>query len=208
MVLSSAPSFVPLFPTLMPRRTLLRDVALILGGSWFMALMAQVAIPLPFTPVPITGQTLAVALIGATLGSRLGGASLLAYLIQGSIGLPFFSDGTSGIARLAGPTAGYLFAFLLAAMLMGWMVERFGCDRHPLKMAGAMVLSSTLVLSMGSTWLGIWLAMGGNFVSVGDVLARGALPFIPGDLIKNLLASSLLPLSWRFIGRPGPKPKD
>ncbi|NJL97504.1 MAG: biotin transporter BioY [Synechococcaceae cyanobacterium SM2_3_2] len=194
--------FVPLMQALMPRRTLLRDVMLILGGSWFVAAMAQVAIPLPFTPVPITGQTLGVVLVGATLGSRLGGISLLTYLAQALVGLPFFSRGGSGWSHLTGATGGYLVAFLLAAVLMGWLVERWGCDRNPLKMAGAMLLTSALTLSLGSLWLGIWLGMAGNFVGVGDVLMLGMIPFIPGDLVKNLLASSLLPLSWRVINRP------
>ncbi len=195
-------TFTPLLPTLMPRRTLTRDVMLVLGGSWFMALMAQVAIPLPFTPVPITGQTLAVALIGATLGSRLGAISLLTYLAQALMGLPFFSRGGSGWGHLAGPTGGYLVAFVLAAALMGWMVERWGCDRNPLKMTGAMAISSTLILSLGSLWLGVWLQITGQYVGAGDVLMRGLVPFLPGDVIKNLVASSVLPLSWRVIHRP------
>lgn len=82
------------------------------------------------------------------------------------------------------------------------MVERWGCDRHPLKMAGTMALSSLLILSLGSLWLGVWLSLGGKFVSVGDVLMRGFLPFIPGDILKNLIASSLLPLTWRWVNRP------
>lgn len=197
-----ATSYPPLIYTLIPRRLLARDVLLVLAGSWFMALMAQVAIPLPFTPVPITGQTLAVVLIGASLGSRMGGAAMLAYLIQGCLGLPFFSKGGAGWSHLTGATGGYLAAFLLATVLVGWMVERWGCDRHPLKMAGTMALSSLLILSLGSLWLGVWLSLGGKFVSVGDVLMRGFLPFIPGDILKNLIASSLLPLTWRWVNRP------
>ncbi|MEN9206008.1 MAG: biotin transporter BioY [Thermostichales cyanobacterium DRC_bins_46] len=195
-------AYPTLIHTLIPRRLLVRDVLLVLAGSWFMALMAQIAIPLPFTPVPITGQTLAVVLIGAGLGWRMGGAALLAYLLQGGLGLPFFSKGGSGWGHVLGPTGGYLLAFVLATVLIGWLVERWGCDRHPLKMAAAMALSSLLILSLGSLWLGVWLAVGGKFVSVQDVLMKGFLPFIPGDIVKNLIASSLLPLTWRVIGSP------
>jgi len=194
--------YTPLIHSLIPRRLLGRDVLLVLAASWFMALMAQVAIPLPFTPVPITGQTLAVVVIGATLGSRMGGAAMLAYLLQGGLGLPFFSRGSAGWGHLTGATGGYLGAFLLATVLVGWMVERWGCDRHPLKMAGTMALSTVLILSLGSLWLGVWLVMAGTFISVQDVLMRGFVPFIPGDIIKNLIASSLLPLSWRWVNRP------
>jgi len=104
----------------------LRDLLLVVGGVVFVALLAQIRIVLPFTPVPITGQTLGVILIGATYGFRLGFLTLAAYVVSGVAGLPVFAGGAAGLARLLGPTGGYLVAFPLAAALMGWMVQRFG----------------------------------------------------------------------------------
>ncbi len=174
----------------------LRDLLLVVGGVVFVALLAQVRIVLPFTPVPITGQTLGVLLIGATYGFRLGFLTLATYVVVGLGGLPVFAGGAAGLARLFGPTGGYLVAFPLAAALMGWLVQRFGVDRHPLRMAGSMALCSILILGLGSTWLAIVLQ-----TNMADALAKGAFPFIPGDLVKMTIAALLLPGAWRVVGR-------
>jgi biotin transport system substrate-specific component len=108
---------------------LLYDAVLVVTGSVFIALLAQVAIPLPFSPVPITGQTFAVLLVGVLLGSRRGGLGVLLYLLEGAAGLPFFAGGTAGLARLAGPTGGYLVGFVVAAIVVGLLAER-GWDRR------------------------------------------------------------------------------
>ena len=137
--------YPPLVKTLWPHRTLARDLALILAGSLLVALAARISIPLPFTPVPITGQTLAILLVGAALGSRLGFLSLLAYLAEGAMGLPVFAGGTGGLAKILGPTGGFLLAFPLAAGLVGLLVERFGLDRSFLGTLLAMLAGNALL---------------------------------------------------------------
>lgn len=166
---------------------------MVLGGSLFTALMAQVAIPLPFTPVPITGQTLAVLLVGAALGARRGALSMAAYLAEGLAGLPVFAGGTAGIGRLLGPTGGYLVGFVVAAYVVGWLAER-GWDRRPLTAALAMAVGNGVIYVFGLAWLA-------RFVGLAHVLPMGLFPFIPGDLLKVLLAAALLPSAWRIMRR-------
>ncbi|MCS7251828.1 MAG: biotin transporter BioY, partial [Thermoflexus sp.] len=137
-------------------RQLLTDAMLILGGSLFTALMAQISIPLPFTPVPITGQTLAVLLVGAALGSRRGALSIATYVLEGALGLPVFAGGTAGISRLQGPTGGYLIGFVAAALITGWLAER-GWDRRPLSTALAMLAGNAVIYLFGLPWLALFL---------------------------------------------------
>ncbi|MGQ9837112.1 MAG: biotin transporter BioY [Cyanobacteriota bacterium] len=198
--------YTPLAKTVVPRSSRVRDALLteallMLGGSLFVAILAQVRIPLPFTPVPITGQTFGVLLLGAGFGAQLGFLTLLLYLLEGILGLPVFSGGGSGLTHIAGATGGYLLAFPLAAGLMGWFVQQFGVDRHPLKMASAMVACSLLIYLVGATWLGVWLNQTVGPTSVEQVLQKGVLPFIPGDLIKMISAAILLPATWRWLDR-------
>jgi biotin transport system substrate-specific component len=193
--------YLPLAKTLWPTRTFSRDLALVLSGSLFVALTAQIALPLPFTPVPLTGQTLGVLLVGAALGSRLGFLSLLAYLLEGAMGLPVFAGGTGGLAKILGPTGGFLLAFPLAAGLVGLAVERFGLDRGFLGTLLAMLLGNALLYLVGLPWLAAWLMGAGKFAGVEGLLAMGLLPFLPGDLVKAVLAALLLPSAWRFLGR-------
>lgn len=180
-----------------PARSLPLDAFLVLGGSAVVALFAQISIPLWFTPVPITGQTLAVLLVGASLGSRRGALALVLYLLEGGAGLPFFAAGTSGWPVVAGPTGGYLVGFILAAYAVGWLAER-GWDRGFLRAAPAMLVGNLAIYILGLPWLA-------KFVGASDVFAKGLLPFIPGDLIKLALAAGLLPSVWvllRTLGRP------
>lgn len=192
---------VPLAKTLWPTRSFGRDLSLVLAGSLFVALLAQVSIPLPFTPVPLTGQTLGVLLVGAALGSRLGFLALLAYLLEGALGLPVFAGGTGGLAKVLGPTGGFLLAFPLAAGLVGLLVERFGLDRSFLGTLLAMLLGNALLYLLGLPWLWAWLTGAGKTVGLSGLLAMGFFPFIPGDLAKAVLAAALLPSAWRFLGR-------
>ncbi|MFS8859836.1 biotin transporter BioY [Synechococcus sp. B60.1] len=194
----------PLAQTLLTRPSWVRDLMLVLGGSLLVAALAQVRIPLPFTPVPITGQTFGVMLVGAGFGARLGFLALLLYLLEGLLGLPFFNGGGSGLSHLTGATGGYLLAFPLAAGLMGWFVERWGVDRSPWKMAAAMLSCSVLIYVLGATWLGVWLNENVGPTSVLAVLTKGVFPFIPGDLLKCVLAAALLPTTWRWLGREKP----
>lgn len=190
----------PLAQTFWPGRTdtqstaFGRDALLVLVFSHVTALSGQIAVPLPFSPVPLTGQTFGVLLTGALLGPRLGALALLLYLAEGACGLPFFAGGVCGLARFAGPTGGYLAAYPLAAAFVGWLATR-GWDRRPVTMLAAMLLGSVLIFALGAAWLVHFV--GGT----GRALTLGVLPFLPGDAVKALLAAGLLPLGWNWMGR-------
>jgi biotin transport system substrate-specific component len=171
-----------------PEDNLLGTVTLMLVGSWLIALAAQIQIPL--WPVPVTGQTFAVLLVAALLGSRRGAASVGLYLAQGAIGLPFFAAGAAGWSVLVGPTAGYLFGFLLAAYGVGWLAEH-GWDRQVGTAVIAMVLGNVVIYICGLLWLA-------QFLSLPQLFSAGLLPFIPGDVLKIVLAALALPGAWRL----------
>ncbi len=171
---------------------------LILAGGTLMALFARIAIPLPFTPVPVTGQTLGVLLAGALLGARRGGLAMLVYLAEGLAGLPVFAGGASawspsgvGLPVILGPSAGYLFAYPLAAFAVGWLAER-GWDRRFGRAVAAMVVGEVAIYAVGLLWLV-------RFVGAARVLPLGFLPFVPGDIVKLLLAAAVLPAAWRLV---------
>lgn len=170
---------------------LLRDAGIVLGASILMALLAQITIPLPI--VPITGQTLGALLIGAALGSKKGSLAMLAYIAEGALGAPVFAGGLGGIAVLAGPRAGYLFGFVVAAFVAGLLAER-GLDRNLLTAALAMLAGEVAMYAVALPWL--------SFYVPGDqVLSVGLIPFIPGDLVKLVIAAALLPTAWKLLGR-------
>jgi biotin transport system substrate-specific component len=175
-----------------------RSLALIIAFSLLTALSAQVVIPLPWTPVPVTGQTFAVLLTGALLGSRLGALAMIAYLIEGASGLPFFRSGQGGLHYLLlSPTAGYLFSYPLAAFLTGWLAER-GWDKNYLKAAAAMGLGSCVILLCGWSWLTMLYAP-----SALVAWRTGVVPFLPGDVVKIALAAAVLPSGWALLRRTG-----
>ena len=168
-----------------------RDLLLVVGGSLCVAGMAQVRIPLPFTPVPITGQTFAVLLVGAVLGFRRGAASLLLYLIQGMLGLPFFAGGASGLTYLLGPTGGYLVGFVVAACLVGLLAAR-GLDRHIPSALLAFLAGEVVIYLLGVAWLSL-------FLGIPHAIAAGLVPFILGDSIKLAAAGLVLPAAWTLV---------
>lgn len=168
------------------------DAVLILAGSALVALSAQVVVPLPFTPVPITGQTFGVLFVGALLGSRRGALALGAYLLEGAAGLPVFAGGGSTLAWLVGPTAGYLWSYPAAAWLTGRLAER-GWDRRPATAALALAAGNAVIYAVGLFWLSF-------FVGSERVLAAGLLPFLPGDLVKIAVAAFALAGAWRLVG--------
>jgi len=174
---------------------LLRSAVLVGAGAAFTAASAQLSFQLPWTPVPYTGQTAAVLLVGTALGWRLGAASMLLYLLVGAAGAPIFSDGARGIGQILGYTGGYLVAFVIAAALVGRLAER-GWDRSPTTTAGLMVLGNLVIYAIGVPVLAIVTGM-----SAADALWNGAIVFIPWDAFKVLVAAGLLPLAWRAIGR-------
>jgi biotin transport system substrate-specific component len=150
---------------------------------------------IPIGPVPITGSTFAVLLTGALLGSRLGAAALIVYLVEGIIGLPFFYGGHGGLAHLFGPTGGYLFAFPAAAFITGAFAEN-GWDRRFLSAVAAMAIGSSLILGAGWAWFAI--------VTNSSPLVAfkvGVMSHIPGDIIKIVLAAAILPAGWALLKR-------
>jgi biotin transport system substrate-specific component len=176
-------------------RTRVRDCLLIAGGAALTALCAQVSIPVPGTPVPITGQTFAVMLVATSLGLRRGVASIGLYLLLGLIGVPVYSDASHGWHVITGATGGYLIGFLLAAAIMGWAAER-GWDRTPLKALPVFLLGQLVIFGFGVPWLAVVAHLGPS-----AAVAAGFTPFIVGGLVKGALASALLPLAWRISGR-------
>lgn len=179
--------------------TWVRNAVLVLGGAAFVALAAQIAIPLPFTPVPLTAQTFAVLLVGASLGTARGAASLLLYTAMALVGMPVLAptaEGThlTGTAVLSAPSFGYVLGFIAAAAITGRLAER-GASRTPVRTAVMMVVGNLVIYAFGVTWL----AMSIN-ASLGTAISLGVTPFLIGDLIKIGLASALLPLAWRLVG--------
>ncbi len=177
-----------LIDVLWQRTALWQEALLLVIASGWVALMAQIEIPL--WPVPITGQTFGVLLVGAALGSRRGALSLILYLTEGALGLPVFAGGAAGISRIAGPTGGYLIGFVAAAFVIGWLCER-GWDRHFLTMALAMLTGNLVIYLFGIPWLA-------QFTGWEKVWAAGLLPFLPGDLLKWIFAALVFPWvrSW------------
>ena len=173
------------------QQSVFRDFVLVLASSWMIALTAQLAIPLPFTPVPITGQTLGVMLFGAALGSNRGFLAVLSYLLQGGLGLPFFAGGASGWLLFAGPTGGYLVGFLAAAYFCGLMAENLK-DRHIKSAIPAFVVAQIFIFGFGLGWLGV-------VTGFENLLVKGFYPFLPGLLIKSALAGLLLPFVWKQV---------
>jgi biotin transporter BioY len=166
-----------------------RSVGLVLGFSLLIAASAQVKIPT--WPVPITGQTFAVLLVGALLGSRLGAAAVIAYLIEGASGLPFFQNFNGGIGYLTGQTAGYLIAFPAAAYITGAFAEN-GWDRKFWSAAVSMAVGSIVILLSGWAWLS-------QFMTASTAFQAGVLRFIIGDIIKIMLAAAALPIGWKLL---------
>jgi biotin transport system substrate-specific component len=171
----------------------LHEAILVLAGSALIAASAWIAVPLPFSPVPVTAQTFAVLLVGSVLGARRGAAAAIAYLGEGSLGLPVFAGGSGGVHALAGPTGGYLAGFVAGAWLCGLLAER-GWDRRVLTTVVSMALGNVAILAPGLLWLS-------RFVGTERVLALGLVPFLPGDVVKIASAAVVLPLGWKVIAR-------
>ena len=176
------------------------DTALIVAGSLLVAALAQISIRLPFTPVPITGQTLGVLLVGTSFGWLRGGMALALYLGEIAVGLPFAAEGRSGLEILSVATAsgGYLWGFLLAATLCGWLAN-LGWDRSLRSSLGVMLLANIVIYLVGVPWLMVAID-----VPVLEAFELGLYPFVVGDILKLLIAAGLLPVAWRLAGRERP----
>jgi len=169
---------------------LVRDVVLVLGAAALTGIAAQISVPLPFTPVPISLQTLTVLLAGAALGPIRGGLGMLLYLGVGMAGVPWFSEQRSGINF---SSFGYILGFVLAAVVVGALARR-GSDRSILGAVGLMVVGNVLIYALGVAWLANWLDVG-----LPRALELGAVPFLIGDTLKILLAAGLLPAAWWLV---------
>ena len=180
----------------LPRSTTI-TAALVVGFALLTALSAQFVIHLPFTPVPITGQTFAVLLSGAALGSMAGAASQGLYVLLGAVGLPFYADATSGWTVVTGATGGYLIGFIVAAWIVGALAERRQ-DRTVATAIPAFLVGNVIIHLFGVPWLAASLDVGWT-----EAAALGSVPFIPGDLLKIVLAGVLLPVAWKIAGRNG-----
>ena len=178
-----------------PRSSALTDTLLVIAASLLTAAAAQVEIRLPWTPVPITGQTFAVLLSGTVLGARRAFLAQCLYLLEGALGLPFFAGGAAGVARLMGPSGGYLAAFPFAAAMTGAFAEH-ALDRTPWRMFLVMIAGSAVIFGLG-------LGQLSRFVPADALLASGLLPSIPGDLIKAALAAAVFPAAWKLVNRFG-----
>ena len=173
--------------------SLIADVLLVLGGAAFVGILAQVSIPLGFTPVPITGQTLGVLLVGSAYGWKRGSLSMVLYVIAGIVGVPWYSEAKHGWTVFSGATGGYLVGFIVAAAVCGWMSER-GNDRTVTKSIPEMLVGSAIIYIFGVSWLAHSIGVG--YVKAMDL---GMNPFVLGDLIKLVLAALILPGAWWLV---------
>ncbi|MFC9226660.1 biotin transporter BioY [Streptomyces hygroscopicus] len=176
------------------RRVLARDAALVLGGAALTGLAAQIAVPVPGSPVPVTGQTFAALLVGTSLGARRGFLSLALYALIGMAGMPWFAQGGSGTGA---PSFGYVLGMLLAATVVGALARRGG-DRGVLRTAGTMAAGSAIIYAVGVPYLAL-----ATHISLGQAVAAGLTPFLIGDALKAALAMGALPAAWKLVGRRG-----
>lgn len=175
--------------------TWVRQAALVVGGAAFVGLAAQIAIPLPFTPVPLTLQTFAVLLAASALGTVRGVLSMALYALAGVAGIPWFAEGTSGLKM---PSFGYIIGFIAAAFVVGRLAEQ-GATRRFFRSAGLMVVGSVIIYAIGMSWLKF--SIGVPWFGADSAWAFGVQPFVIGDAVKLLAASALLPASWRVVER-------
>ncbi|GGR05077.1 biotin transporter BioY [Streptomyces netropsis] len=183
-----------LLPASTAGRARVRDAALILGGAALTGITAQIAVPVPGSPVPVSGQTFAALLVGTALGARRGFLSLALYAVVGMAGMPWFAEAKSGAAF---PSFGYVLGMMLAATVVGALARR-GADRSVLRTAGAMALGSAIIYAVGVPYLAL-----ATHMSFADAVANGLTPFLIGDVLKAALAMGALPAAWKLLGRRG-----
>lgn len=169
-----------------------RDVALVAGGAVLTGIAAQISVPVPGSPVPVTGQTFAALLVGTALGAGRGFLSLALYALVGMAGVPWFAEGTSGAAA---PSFGYVLGMVLASALVGALARR-GADRSVLRTAATMLLGEAVIYAVGVPYLALATGM-----SASAAIAAGLTPFLIGDAVKAALAMGALPTAWKFAGR-------
>lgn len=183
----------------LPRTGLLTDVLLVVAGAGLIAASAQLTISLPFTPVPITGQTFSVLLVGASLGTARGGSSALLYVLVGIAGAPVYAQSDAGWDVIVGASGGYLVSYPIVAALTGWLAEQ-RWDRRLSSAIGAMLTGNVIIYLVGLPWLAVVVNS-----DLKRTLELGLYPFIPGDTLKLYLAAALLPAAWKLVERTRPR---
>ena len=178
---------------LITRSTAATQVALVIGGTAFLALMAQIAIPVPGSPVPVTGQTLGALLLGSAYGASLGFTTFASYLLVGFLGAPVFASGAHGLSRITGATGGYLVGMLLASLLTGYLAGR-KWDQKILTVIPTMILGDLVIFGAGLYWLHHSI-----HATWATTFKLGLTPFILGEVIKIAIASTAMPTLWRFV---------
>ncbi len=185
--------------TIFPRSTALTEALFVVGGIGFISLLAQIAIPVPGSPVPVTGQTLAVLLIGTTYGARLGFITFATYLLAGIAGAPIFAPSATasnhGLDRLLGATGGYLVGMLVASLLLGYLADR-KADQKFRTSFPALLLGDLVIFTFGLAWLHASLDL-----TWAATFKAGLTPFILGEVLKIAITATSLPLVWRKISR-------
>jgi biotin transport system substrate-specific component len=171
-----------------------RDVALVLGGAALTGVAAQLSVPVPGSPVPVTGQTFAALLVGTALGTRRGFAALALYAVAGVAGVPWFAGSSSGAAT---PSFGYIIGMALAAAAVGALARR-GADRGVWRMAGVMAVGSAITYAVGVPYLAA-----SAHLTFGQAVSAGLVPYLLGDALKAALAMGVLPAAWKLVGRRG-----
>jgi len=166
-----------------------KNILLVLGGVAFLSIMSQILIPLPYTPVPISLGTFGVTLMALLYGRKLGTATILSYVVAGSLGAPIFAGGKAG--SLFSPTGGYILGYIVATIILGYLADR-GVTKSYVKTILSLLLSSAIILTLGALVLSLFMP-GKNAFMI------GVLPFLPGDALKSTTVTLLLPTLWKFI---------
>lgn len=188
-------STISLRNAIFPRSTALNNALFVTMGTLFIAGLAQIALPVPGSPVPVTGQTLGVLLIGTSYGSVLGLSTLLTYLLVGLAGAPIFANGGHGLSRLTGATGGYLVGMVVASLVVGLLAGR-KWDQRLRTALPAMLLGDGIIFSFGLFWLHEFTGKNWSWT-----LAAGFTPFIIGEVLKIAIAGTSLPIVWRFVNK-------
>ena len=189
----SISSTATLRATLVTRSTTVTKIGLVVGGVAFLALMAQISVPVPGSPVPVTGQTLGVLLLGSAYGASLGFTTFASYLLLGFLGAPVFASGTHGLARITGATGGYLVGMLLASLVTGYLAGR-KWDQKIATVIPTMLIGNVIIFTAGLFWL-----QHAIHASWATTFKFGFTPFILGEAIKIAIASTAMPTLWRFV---------
>jgi biotin transport system substrate-specific component len=181
--------------TVFPRSTVMTQAGFVIAGVAFLSLLAQIAIPVPGSPVPVTGQTLGVLLLATSYGATLGTTTFLFYLLVGALGAPVFASGGSGLDRIVGATGGYLIGMLLTSALLGYLGGR-KWDQKFRTALPAMLLGNVITFALGLLWLNQFTGKDWSWT-----LSAGLTPFIIGEILKIAIAGTSLPIIWQFVQR-------